>query len=217
MVSDPRCPACDGHVGATATHCMHCGATFAGPTEGRQGDDGDDTARSTESTHEPTVPTGDSNGGDAAEAGHDGRRSRLARWMAPDGWLDDTLTVVVGAGIGIVVGFLFFILCLQVLPSDGAVAVVALTGWLGAMGYLIRRRTVYGAVQDGLYASAGLYLLLGLYYVVTESTDGVVGTLVGTALVFGLPALVVYKVGEVAGRRRPDGECPWPDWTDSLG
>ncbi|MBX0324225.1 hypothetical protein EGH21_14395 [Halomicroarcula sp. F13] len=33
MVSDPRCPHCDGKVSATATWCMHCGQDFAEPVE----------------------------------------------------------------------------------------------------------------------------------------------------------------------------------------
>ena len=37
MVSDPRCPHCDGKVSATATWCMHCGADFETPVEADSG------------------------------------------------------------------------------------------------------------------------------------------------------------------------------------
>ncbi|MBX0350442.1 hypothetical protein [Haloarcula pellucida] len=33
MVSDPRCPYCDGKVSATATWCMHCGQDFETPVD----------------------------------------------------------------------------------------------------------------------------------------------------------------------------------------
>jgi len=37
MVSDPRCPHCDGKVSATAMWCMHCGADFERPVDADTG------------------------------------------------------------------------------------------------------------------------------------------------------------------------------------
>lgn len=37
MVSDPRCPECDGKVSSTATWCMHCGVDFDHPVEADSG------------------------------------------------------------------------------------------------------------------------------------------------------------------------------------
>ena len=44
MVSDPRCPNCDGKVSATAMWCMHCGADFEQPVDA-------DTGRAVEGRH----------------------------------------------------------------------------------------------------------------------------------------------------------------------
>lgn len=44
MVSDPRCPHCDGKVSATAMWCMHCGADFESPVDA-------DTGRTVEGRH----------------------------------------------------------------------------------------------------------------------------------------------------------------------
>lgn len=44
MVSDPRCPHCDGKVSATAMWCMHCGADFDSPVDA-------DTGRPVEGRH----------------------------------------------------------------------------------------------------------------------------------------------------------------------
>jgi hypothetical protein len=51
MRSDPRCPACDGKVSATAQWCMHCGRDFEQPV--------DAGARETDRRDGPADPDGD--------------------------------------------------------------------------------------------------------------------------------------------------------------
>lgn len=198
MSSDPRCPACGGPVGTTATYCMRCDAEFEQPV----GAESEGTAM-----------------GNAARNGNSERFPEaiatiegldfLDRWLAPDGWLDDSLTVVVGVVAGVVVGFLTLLVG-GVLAGGTVGGLGGLVAWIGATSYLARRRTIFGAVHGACYAVAGLLVLVPLI-AFTDATTG--GTVAGRVilfvvgeLVFGLVAAFLFGVGYVAGKRRPDSD-----------
>lgn len=86
---DPRCPACGEPIGATATYCMHCSTDL---TELRDKADTDADGY------------WDSNRWGTVADVVDGFLPDQAGWFHPDGLIDNTLTVVVGAVGGLVVG-----------------------------------------------------------------------------------------------------------------
>ncbi|MEF8756705.1 MAG: zinc ribbon domain-containing protein, partial [Halobacteriales archaeon] len=172
---DPRCPECGEPIGQTATYCMHCSADLTEELEAADADEDGawDSAEATtgDATGGTAMPsaTSDESGGTIAEgtttamdvmgvntgaAGGD-----TEQLLAPDGLLDDTLTVLVGIVGGIVVGLVGTSVLLAVTGSGWAV-LLGLIAWLGATAYLVRRPTVQGAVAKSGYAVAVVLLLV---------------------------------------------------------
>jgi len=205
---DPRCPECGGPIGQTATYCMHCSTDLTDELEADDADDdgawdgtepsaaGDGVASGAEQT---SAPAG------AADASTSAGDDKL---LADDGLVDNTLTVVVGIVGGIVVGLVGTTVLLIV--TESALAVVfGLLAWLGSTAYLVRRRTVQGAVSKGAYAVAVVLLVVPLVALSpVVGVDGGVGERGGlfvVLLVFvAVPAGFAAVVGFVASRFVPD-------------
>jgi len=243
MVSDPRCPECNGAVGTTATYCMHCGAEFERPV-GVDGDAGTDTesvtpdeidygattdvdsaseasagvdeARAGEVEGPTTAPdagTTDRTDGATASRSAGGDQAtgpelttweeRLDAWLAPDGWLDNSLTIVIAIVAGLFVGPLALFVVGALTESIWALP-VGLVAWIGSTVYFARQRTVYGAVRGGCYTVAGLFVVLPPAVAIAGS-GGLAGR-VGAFIAFEIFALFfavpLFAVGKVASHLR---------------
>jgi hypothetical protein len=146
---------------------------------------------------------GDAVGGVSTDGGADDD----GRLLAPDGLVDDTLTVLVGVAGGIVVGVLGTIVSGIVTGSGWAVA-FGVAAWLGATAYLVRRRTVQETVARTGYAVAVVLLcvpLIALSPVVpVDGGRGERGGLFVVLRVFAaVPAGIAAAVGWVASRFAP--------------
>ena len=122
--------------------------------------------------------------------------------------MDNTLTVVVGIVGGVVVGIVATI-TLAVMTESVWGFLLGIVTWLGSTGYLVRRRTVQGAVEKSGYAAAVVLLLIPL--VAFSPLAGVDGGLTGRGTFFlgallavSVPAGIAAVVGWVAGRFAPD-------------
>ena len=211
------CPECGGPIGQTATYCMHCSADL---TEERDAADADDDGvwdsaeipaagwgeeapdadRSLDAgTDDATASTADSSPSTTDD--HDGM-------LDPDGIVDNTLTVGVGIGGGIVVGLIGTIVLL-ILTGSGWALLFGLVAWLGSTAYLVRRRTVQGAISKSAYAIAGVFL--SIPFVVASPVMHVQGGLGGRVegfvvllVLVAFPAGFAAVVGFVAGRFVPE-------------
>jgi hypothetical protein len=199
--TDPRCPECGGPIGATATYCMHCSADL---TDEQQAADIDGDETWDESGGED--PVGDAPGSDTTDAATGGGSGQL---LDPDGLADNALTVVVGIAGGIVVGLVGTIV-LGVVTDSGYGVLFGIVTWLVATAYLVRRRTVQGAVSKAGYAVA--LVLLSVPLVALSPFADIDGGLSGRGglfvvlLVFVVvPAGIAATVGWVAGRFVPEG------------
>lgn len=194
--SDPRCPECGGPIGRTATYCMHCSADL---TEERSAADADGDG--TWDRTGPSVPSGsvDSAGVDPTSGA--GGADRL---LAPDGLVDDALTVLVGIAGGIVVGLVGTVVLLVATGSGWAV-VFGVAAWLVATAYLVRRRTVQAAVAESGYAVAAVLLSVPVIALspVVEVDGGLEergGLFVVLLIGVVVPAAVAAAIGWLAGR-----------------
>ncbi|AGN00514.1 hypothetical protein L593_02815 [Salinarchaeum sp. Harcht-Bsk1] len=149
--------------------------------------------------------------GDAAGSGTDGTATSVDQHdglLDPQGIVDDALTVVVGILGGIVVGLVATVVLL-ILTGSGWALLFGFVGWLGATAYLVRRRTVQGAISKSAYAVAAVFLLIPLVvaspviHVEGGVEDRVEGFLVLLVLV-AFPAGVAAVVGFVAARFVPE-------------
>jgi len=189
---DPRCPECGGPIGQTATYCMHCSADL---TDELEAADEDEDGAWDEPEPAPESPQ-DSATGEESE-----------QLLDPDGLVDDTLTVLVGLAGGVVVGVVGTVV-LVVVTESGWSLLFGLVAWLGSTAYLVRRRTVQGAIAKSGYAVA---LVLVLVPVVAfspfVSIDGGLGerggTFVALLLFVAVPATVAAAIGWVASRFVP--------------
>jgi len=192
---DPRCPECGGPIGQTATYCMHCSADLTAEQEAAD-TDGDETWDQSEATTDRRGPP-------ASTSTDDGQL------LDPDGLVDNTLTVVVGIGGGIVVGVVGTVVLL-LLTGSALSLLFGLVGWLGSTAYLVRRRTVQGAVAKSGYAVALVLLLVPVVavspVVTVEGGIGERGSLFFVLLLLvAVPAGIAAVVGFVAARFVPDG------------
>ncbi|MFB6135848.1 MAG: zinc ribbon domain-containing protein [Halobacteriaceae archaeon] len=189
---DPRCPECGEPIGRTATYCMHCSADLT------------DEREAADANEDGVWDSPDAASADAREQAAGERSGRLLR---PDGLVDDTLTVVVGIGGGIVVGAVGTAVLLLVTESGWAL-VLSLAAWLGVTAYLVRRRTVQDAVSKSGYAVA---IVLSLVPVIAlspaVSVDGGSGGRGGLFLVLllfsAVPAGIAAAIGWAASRFVP--------------
>jgi len=207
---DPHCPECGEPIGQTATYCMHCSADLtdekaAADADGDGSWDGTGTASTANESDgpEPTYgPLEDNNDAVAASTASDGQL------LDPDGFVDNTLTVVVGIVGGIVVGIVGTIVLL-VMTESGWGALIGILAWLGSTGYLVRQRTVQGAVAKSGYAVAVVLLLIPLVaFSPLADVDGGLagrGTFFLTSLIaVAIPAGFAAAVGWLASRFVPE-------------
>lgn len=189
---DPRCPECGEPIGQTATYCMHCSTDLTDELEAADADeDGTWDAAS--------AAPGESQGPPVTE--------ESGQLLDPDGLVDNTLTVLVGIGGGVVVGVVGTVVSLLATGSGWALP-FGLVAWLGATAYLVRRRTVQGAVSRTGYAVAVVLLLVPLVALSpVVSVDGGLwerGGLFFVLFVFVLiPAAIAAALGWVAARFVP--------------
>ena len=211
---DPHCPECGEPIGQTATYCMHCSADLsdekaaadtnddgawdeaagAGSSDGSADDSGDSA---------PTYDPLEDEGGDATVNTDAG-----GQLLDPDGFVDNTLTVVVGIVGGIVVGIVGTI-ALLVITGSGWGALLGIVAWLGSTAFLVRQRTVQGAVEKSGYAVAVVLLLIPLiaFSPLADVDGGLTGRgtfFLGALLAVSIPAGIAAVVGWVAGRFAPD-------------
>lgn len=186
---DPHCPECGEPIGQTATYCMHCSADL---TDERAAADTDQDGAWESSASGPETATASTDDG---------------ALLAPDGFVDDTLTAVVGIVGGLVVG-LVGTFQLLILTESAVVLPVGLVTWLGATAYLVRRRTVQEAVSKAAYALAVVFLAMPLL-AASPAVDGGLaerGGLFVVLLLFAVvPAAIAAAVGWVAARFVPEG------------
>jgi len=226
--ADPRCPNCGGPIGRTATYCMHCSADLTAEraaadadgdgvwdeAEAETGTDGATTSSAAPSRESSAGiddlasygrRIGDTLGG--AVTGATGGK-RAGGLLAPDGIVDDALTVLVGVVGGLVVGVVGTVV-LGLITGSGWAVPFGLAAWLGATAYLVRRRTVQGAVAKSGYAVAVVLLCVPVIALSPAlPVDGGLGERGGlfvVLLVFVVvPAGVAAAAGLVASRFVPD-------------
>ena len=200
---DPRCPECGEPIGMTATYCMHCSADLTDELEEADGDGRWND--SPEAGQQPTSSLARRIGaalGVPAATGKD-----TSQLLDPDGFVDDALTAIVGVVGGIVVGAVGTIV-LGAVTGNWLALVMGLLAWLGSTVYLVRRRTVQGAIAASAYAVAVVLVavpVIALSPVV--SVDGGYterGGLFFVLLLFvAVPVLVALAVGWIASRFVP--------------
>lgn len=190
---DPRCPECGEPIGMTATYCMHCSADLT--DEQAAADTDGDQAWDRAQPERDAVDTSTGNSTDE-------------QLLDPDGIVDNTLTVVVGIVGGLVVGFVGTIVLAFVSGSAWAL-LFGFVAWLSSTAYLVRQRTVQGAVAKSGYGVALVLLLVP--FITLSPVIGVEGGISGrisgffVLLVFvGIPAAVCAVVGWIAGQFVPE-------------
>jgi len=212
--SDPRCPECDEPIGQRATYCMHCSADLSDYRERAESDRttgqyapgnsrSSGTAGRLLGSETRTLREMIGNRGDSA----DPDREDL---LAPDGLVDDTLTVVVGIAAGALIG-LIGATVLAVMTGSPWALVGGLLIWLGSTAYLARRRTVQGAIAAGGYGVA-IVLLVVPFLAFSPMTDvegglserGSIFLVLGVFVV--IPVLIAAAVGWTAARFAPNGK-----------
>ncbi|MFB6205542.1 MAG: zinc ribbon domain-containing protein [Haloglomus sp.] len=211
MQTDPRCPECGEPIGATATYCMHCSADL---TDERAASDTDDdgTWDANEASSLGDVIDGAGGTGTANEGGSD------SQLLDPDGLVDNALTVLAGIVGGAVAGLVGTIV-LGVVTNSGYGVLFGIIAWLVTTAYLVRQRTVQGAVSKSGYAIALVLLLVPLVaFSPVTTVDGGRGELFVVLLVFVLvPAGIAAVVGWVAGQFVPDESAADDGRTDGDG
>lgn len=210
--TDPRCPECGGPIGVRATYCMHCSTDL---TEERAAADvdGDSTwdepvqpdapveARAVLARIQAVIAERLGGGSTADEAAE-------GKLLDPDGIVDNTLTIVAGIGAGVVVGVVLTVELLAMTGSPWAL-LAGVVGWLGATAYLVRHRTVQGAVAASGYAIALVLLLIPVVaFSPVASVDGGLaergGLFLALAAFVVVPVLVAVLLGWVASRFVPE-------------
>ena len=205
--ADPRCPECGGPIGVTATYCMHCSADL---TEERAAADADEDGvwdqYEAEGGSETEPGTGERETGEQV-IGERETGGGSGELLDDDGLVDNTLTVLVGIAGGIVVGLVGTGVLLAVTGSASAL-LFGLLAWLGSTAYLVRRRTVQGAVSKAGYAVAVVLLAVPFVAVspvvdVEGGLEGRVGGFVVLLVLVAVPAGIAAVVGFVASRFVP--------------
>jgi hypothetical protein len=182
---------------------MHCSTDLTEALEAADADDDgawDETDPAT-SGEGATGGTGAVGGSSSTTSADDGGL------LDDDGIVDNTLTAVVGIAGGIVVGIVGTIVLL-VLTESGLSLVFGLIAWLGSTAYLVRRRTVQGAISKGAYAVAVVLLLVPLVALAPGlGVDGGAGERGGLFVVLllfvAVPAGIAAVVGWVASKFVP--------------
>jgi len=190
--ADPRCPECGEPIGSTAAYCMHCSADL---TEERERADTNDDGRWDGYNRDGSADAADGSSSTAATSAATDTAEGDGGLLDPSGLVDNTLTVMVGLGGGLVVGFIGTAVLMAVTESLWAFPVGILV-WLLATAYLVRRRTVQGAIAKAAY---GVALVLVSIPLVAFSPGGG-GDLAGRITEFGeLLLIVAIPTGIAAG------------------
>jgi len=221
---DPRCPECGGSIGQTATYCMHCSADLTDERAAADADgDGawDRTDAAPTSSQESAAGPGGPSPGSGGTATEYGRRiadaiagapstggAETGRLLAPDGIVDNTLTAVVGIVGGVVVGVAGIAVLGILTGSEWAVA-FGLVAWLGATAYLVRRRTVQGAIAASGYAIAIVLssvpvIALSPVVSVDGGIEGRGGLFLALLFFVAVPAGIAAAIGWIASQFVPD-------------
>jgi hypothetical protein len=217
---DPRCPECGEPIGQTATYCMHCSADLTDEQAAADSDDDgvwDSAKPSAEPAGDgatgPTSASGTSDAGDGSGAGAESVDAPSfddaaggGRLLDPDGLVDDSLTVLVGIAGGIGIGLVGTFVLLAVTGSLWAL-VFGFVAWLSATAYLVRHRTVQGAVSRSAYGVSIVLLLVPVVALSPLMDDGLEargGAFVGLLLGVLVPAGIAAAVGWIASRFVPD-------------
>jgi len=216
---DPHCPECGEPIGQTATYCMHCSADL---TEERAAADADEDGVWDGAEVQPDE-TGTGSGAGAIESGDSsvdspspsseaggGSTPADDQLLDPDGVVDNTLTAVVGIGIGLVVGAVGTTVLLALTGSVWAL-LFGLCVWLGSTVYLARRRTVQDAIAKGGYTAAVVLLVVPViaFSPLMDVEGGVEGR--GSAFLalfvfVAVPAGIAAVIGWVASRFAPGAD-----------
>ncbi|MEF8887021.1 MAG: zinc ribbon domain-containing protein [Haloarculaceae archaeon] len=192
---DPRCPECGEPIGQTATYCMHCSADLTDEREAADADGDEAWDAASAAPEESRAPSATDESG---------------QLLDPDGLVDNTLTVLVGIGGGVVVGTVGTVVLLFATGSGWAL-LFGLAAWLGSTAYLVRRRTVQAAVSRTGYAIAVVLLLVPVVALSpAASIDGGLegrGGLFFVLFVFVLvPAGIAATLGWVASLFVPEAD-----------
>lgn len=180
----------------TATYCMHCDAEFAAPVGAEE------SADSPSHTDTEDVSGTDSlTVSGAVSPDLNGWEQRVATWVGPDGWIDDSLTIVIGTAAGVGIGLSTAILVAMLTGSLWALAIGALT-WAGGTAYIANNRTVYGALRGACYILAPLLLSIPIGFIVwiAENPLSQLGTLLAFELVVSIVAVPLLGIGRIAER-----------------
>lgn len=218
---DPRCPECGEPIGQTASYCMHCSADLSAERAAADIDgDGtwDQSEASVGSRDASSRTIGSNSAGKSrwsvrsadgsATSADDSASPEGDQLLAPDGLLDDTLTVAVGIVAGLLVGVVGTIV-LALVTGSGWAYLFGVVAWLASTAYLVRRRTVQGAVAHGGYALAIVLLLVPVVALSPAlPVDGGLADRGGLFLVLlllvGVPAGIAATIGWVASRFVPE-------------
>lgn len=211
LAEDPRCPECGGPIGQTATYCMHCSTDL---TEERSA--ADDDGNRVWDQAEAQAPVSSK----ATETDQQGLQNRSVsritdhsvsevlgsalfdtektddQLLAPEGVIDNTLTVMVGITGGLIVGVVGTVV-LGLLTSSIWSLLFGLLAWLGTTAYLVRRRTIQAAIAKSSYA-VGIVLLLVPVIALSPAMSIEGGLADRGSLFFVLLMLVVIPAG-IAG------------------
>jgi len=204
METDPRCPECGEPIGVTATYCMHCSADLT-EEQAAADADGDGTWDADEAPSLGDVVEETVGGGGAGSSTGDASDGQL---LDPDGLVDNALTILVGIVGGAIAGLVGTIV-LGVVTNSGYGVLFGILAWLVTTAYLVRQRTVQGAVSKSGYAIALVLLLVPLIALSPfVNIDGGLSERGGLFVVLlvsvGVPAAIAAAVGWVAGRFVPD-------------
>lgn len=191
MAEDHRCPACDEPIGARSRYCMHCGAEIDSDVAAAGGGS-PATARDFDPSFDaPPDPVTE----DDAEP-----------WLDPDSLADDSLTLVLGAGFGLLTGVLGLFVGI-VVTGSGWGSLLGLTFLLGGTAVFVTRYSIHETVRLGCYATAALVVCVPVI-VLTDAAKG--GTFAGQVILFvvaeipfGVGAALIAGVGYWIGKRGP--------------
>lgn len=210
--ADPRCPECGGAIGATATYCMHCSADLTDTREAADADgdetwdsidgEGADAATATASESAATATAAESNATPETAT----ETAASDQLLDPDGLVDNTLTVIVGIVGGTIAGLVGTVV-LGLVTTSGYGVLFGVVVWLVVTAYLVRQRTVQGAVSRSGYAIALVLLVAPLlsFSPAIEPEGGSRGGLFVVLLVFSIiPAGLAGAVGWVASQFVPE-------------
>ena len=201
--ADPRCPECGEPIGMTAAYCMHCSADL---TEERERADANDDGRWDGFNRDRSANAADGSSPTAATSGTTDTAEGDGGLLDPAGLVDNTLTVVVGIGGGLVVGFIGTVVLVAMTESLWALPVGILV-WLLATAYLVRRRTVQEAIAKAAYGVALVLVFIPLVAFSPASGGDLVERITEFGellLIVAIPAGIAAGVGFLVSRFVPE-------------